>query len=456
MASTNILIIDDEPDLLELLELTISRMGLQAHTAVSKTDALHQLSQREFDLCLTDMSLPDGNGMDILRYAQKKYPLMPLIMITAHGSLENAIEAMKAGAFDFLAKPVDLHKLRALIGNALTLKEIIPEEENPLKGLIGTSPAMQTLQNQIRKLARSQAPVFIHGESGSGKELVAQAIHGLSGKAAKPFVAVNCGAIPSELMESEFFGHKKGSFTGAIADKEGFFAAASGGTLFLDEVADLPLNMQVKLLRAIQENKIRPVGSEKEISVDIRLISASHKNLEDAVNHGDFRQDLYYRLNVIDLAVPALRERKTDIPVLINHFLQKNHQAHYKISEDAQAMLAAYNFPGNVRELENILQRAVTLCDNNEIHPANIQLKKTQPHNESSPLPSSSSGSNTNELPKYEIPAGHNLETYLEEIERSLLLEALESCRWNRTAAAEKLGISFRSIRYRLKKLNID
>lgn len=456
MASTNILIIDDEPDLLELLELTISRMGLQAHTAVSKTDALHQLSQREFDLCLTDMSLPDGNGMDILRYAQKKYPLMPLIMITAHGSLENAIEAMKAGAFDFLAKPVDLHKLRALIGNALTLKEIIPEEENPLKALIGTSAAMQTLQNQIRKLARSQAPVFIHGESGSGKELVAQAIHGLSGKAAKPFIAVNCGAIPSELMESEFFGHKKGSFTGAIADKEGFFAAASGGTLFLDEVADLPLNMQVKLLRAIQENKIRPVGSEKEISVDIRLISASHKNLEDAVNRGDFRQDLYYRLNVIELAVPALRERKTDIPVLITHFLQKNHQAHYQISDDAQAMLAAYNFPGNVRELENILQRAVTLCDNNEIHASNIQLKKNQQYNEPAPLPPSSNGSHTNEFAKYEIPAGHNLETYLEEIERSLLLDALESCRWNRTAAAEKLGISFRSIRYRLKKLNID
>lgn len=263
---------------------------------------------------------------------------------------------------------------------------------------------------------------------------------------------MNCGAIPGELMESEFFGHKKGSFTGAIADKEGFFSAATGGTLFLDEVADLPLNMQVKLLRAIQENKIRPVGSEKEISVDLRIISASHKNLEAAVNNGDFRQDLYYRLNVIDLAVPPLRERKSDIPVLIEHFLEKDHKSRYQISSDALTMLNAYHFPGNVRELENILQRAVTLCDNQTINSTDIQLKNTQ--KVSDPIPANKTS--TDKLPKYTIPDGHNLETYLEEIERSLLMEALESSRWNRTAAAEKLGISFRSMRYRLKKLNID
>lgn len=451
MANANILIIDDEPDLLELLELTVSRMGMTAFPAVSKADALHQLSQQRFDLCLTDMSLPDGNGMDILRHAQQHHPLMPLIMITAHGSMENAIEAMKAGAFDFLAKPVDLHKLRTQINNALNLQDAVNEEDSPLQTLVGDSAAMLTLQDQIRKLSRSQAPVFIHGESGSGKELVAHGIHSLSGKAKKPFVAVNCGAIPGELMESEFFGHKKGSFTGAISDKEGFFAAANGGTLFLDEVADLPLNMQVKLLRAIQENKIRPVGSEKEIAVDVRIISASHKNLDAAVNNGDFRQDLYYRLNVIDLNVPALRERKGDIPLLIKHFLEKDHKSRYQISPQAMDMLSTYHFPGNVRELENILQRAVTLCDDQVINPSDIQLKVTHKPDVQFIQPKL-----PDQLPHYEIPQGHNLETYLEEIERSLLMEALESSRWNRTAAAEKLGISFRSMRYRLKKLNIE
>ena len=448
---SHILIVDDEPDILELLSMTIDRLGLHSVTACSIADAQHQLSQNTFDLCLTDMRLPDGSGLDLVSHIQTLYETMPVIMLTAYGSVDIAIEAMKQGAFDFLSKPVELEKLKTTIKAALSLssdtkttKEDITDIPD-IPNMIGTSPAMQQLKNQIRKVARSQAPIFIHGESGSGKELVARAIHQLGVNQNQAFIAVNCGAIPSELMESEFFGHRKGAFTGATQNKDGFFQAANGGTLFLDEVADLPLSMQVKLLRAIQENVIRPVGSETEEKVDVRILSASHKDLQAEVANQSFREDLFYRLDVINLQVPSLRKRKEDIAQLSEHIIRRLTASLDMpvISLDKSAIdaLNHYDFPGNIRELENILQRAITLVDGYVLNTKDLALKPT-------------SAKNSTQLNG--LLPGQSLEEYLESIERQILKETLEQCRWNKTAAAEQLGMSFRSMRYRLKKLNIE
>ena len=390
-------------------------MGLSTRSAMNLADAYKLIDTEHFDLCLTDMRLPDGDGIEMVRYVQQKHPDIPIAVITAHGNMELAVKALKAGAFDFVSKPVDIQILRNLVSSATTL----PTESNgsPVKDkttITGQSPVVASITKKIAKLARSQAPVFIHGESGSGKERVARMIHEQGSRASAPFVPVNCGAIPAELMESEFFGHIKGSFTGAGNDKEGLFQAANGGTLFLDEVAELPLNMQVKLLRAIQEKAVRPVGAEHEIPVDVRILSASHKNLEQLVSEGQFRQDLYYRINVIDLTVPSLHDRIKDIPLLARQILQsianKSGLEHPPgISDGAIEALQNYPFPGNVRELENILERAYALAENSIINVDDLGL-----------------------------------------------MQALEKTRWNKTAAAKLLGLSLRQLRYRLEKFGID
>lgn len=461
---TNVLIVDDEPDILELLSMTLRRMKLQPVAAQSIEEAKQLLQQNSFDLCLTDMRLPDGSGLDLVKYIHLKLPQLPIVMITAYGSMNVAIEAIKSGAFDFLAKPVELDRLRSVIQNALNLEQqqSRSDEDAAIPGIIGQSAPIKTLNRQIRKVALSHAPVFIHGESGSGKERVARAIHELGPRHQSPFIAVNCGAIPSELMESEFFGHKKGAFTGASAQKEGFFQAAHGGTLFLDEVADLPLNMQVKLLRAIQENAVRPVGSESEISVDVRILSASHKNLEQEVLENNFRQDLFYRLDVINIPVPPLHERMDDLPLLINHILNRLCSSlgitRAELSSDALDALQKHRFPGNVRELENILQRAITLCDDSLIRAEDLQLKRISisSHETETPSPVAQPAPTSDAKDHHHLDQGQTLDAYLENAERQIIQHALNENRWNKTAAAEQLGISFRSMRYRLKKLGID
>ncbi len=440
-----ILIVDDEPDIRELLEITLGRMKLDTRSARNVAEAHDWLAREPFDLCLTDMRLPDGNGLELVQHIQQNFAHVPVAMITAHGSLDTAIHALKAGAFDFLTKPVDLGRLRELVNSALRLTPVVQPVRTLDNRLLGDSPPMRTLRSQIAKLARSQAPVYISGESGSGKELVAKLIHEQGPRGEKPFVPVNCGAIPSDLMESEFFGHRKGSFTGAHEDKPGLFQAAQNGTLFLDEVADLPLAMQVKLLRAIQEKSIRSVGGQQEQVVDVRILCATHKDLSVEVAAGRFRQDLYYRLNVIELRVPSLRERREDIDQLVAIVLQRlaTNSGLPAARLDAQALdtLKNYRFPGNVRELENMLERAYTLCENDEIHASDLRLAE-------SARPQESDGPNLADI--------DNLEDYLEGIERKLILQALEETRWNRTAAAQRLSLSFRSMRYRLKKLGLD
>ncbi|MFJ4145424.1 sigma-54-dependent transcriptional regulator [Pseudomonas sp. NPDC089734] len=441
-----ILIVDDEPDIRELLEITLGRMKLDTRSARNVTEAREWLAREPFDLCLTDMRLPDGNGLELVQHMQQAFPQTPVAMITAHGSLDMAIHALKAGAFDFLTKPVDLNRLRELVSSALRLHPASAQTERSIDSrLLGNSPPMRALRKQIGKLARSQAPIYISGESGSGKELVARLIHEQGSRLDKPFVPVNCGAIPSELMESEFFGHRKGSFTGAHEDKPGLFQAAHNGTLFLDEVADLPLAMQVKLLRAIQEKSIRSVGGQQEQVVDVRILCATHKDLSAEVSAGRFRQDLYYRLNVIELRVPPLRERREDIDQLVDTVLQRLAtncgQAVARLHPHALETLKGYRFPGNVRELENMLERAYTLCENDEIHASDLRLAE-------STAPQEHDGPNLADI--------DNLEDYLESIERKLILQALEETRWNRTAAAQRLSLSFRSMRYRLKKLGLD
>ncbi|MBD2835749.1 sigma-54-dependent Fis family transcriptional regulator [Pseudomonas sp. JM0905a] len=445
MTRQRALIVDDEPDIRELLEITLGRMKLDTRSARNLKEARDWLAREPFDLCLTDMRLPDGTGLELVQYIQQRHPMVPVAMITAYGSLDTAVNALKAGAFDFVTKPVDLGRLRELVNTALRLSS--PEEgEAPVDGrLLGTSPPMNALRKQIQKLARSQAPVYISGESGSGKELVARLIHEQGPRAERPFVPVNCGAIPSELMESEFFGHKKGSFTGAVEDKQGLFQAANGGTLFLDEVADLPLAMQVKLLRAIQEKAIRAVGGQQEVVVDVRILSATHKDLAAEVTAGRFRQDLYYRLNVIELSVPPLRERREDIPLLAESMLKRLAQQSglpaASLAPEALDKLKCYRFPGNVRELENMLERAYTLCEDDQIQARDLRLAEAGGAVE---------GGEAN------LAQIDNLEDYLEDIERKLIMQALEETRWNRTAAAQRLGLTFRSMRYRLKKLGID
>ena len=458
MTTQSVLIVDDEPDIRELLDITLSRMGLQTHSAATLEEARGMIARVQPDLCLTDMRLPDGNGISLIEHIQQEFPHIPVAMITAHGSVEAAIAALKAGAFDFISKPIELENLRRLVSTALQLEGDPSRAQDAVnEELIGSAPAIQVLRQQISKLARSQAPVHIHGESGSGKEVVARLIHNNGPRAAGPFVAVNCGAIPPELMESELFGHMKGSFTGASQDKVGLFQAASGGTLFLDEVADLPLAMQVKLLRAIQEKTVRPVGANEEQHTDIRLLSATHKNLAREVEAGRFRQDLYYRINVIDIRVPSLRERLEDLPALTRSILSRISPADSEVEalleKSALKALSEYSFPGNVRELENILERALALSDGKRITAADLQFSNTT-SGTAAAFDSQKIGRNGHGLAVRE--AHGDLEGYLENIEREIISAALEECRWNKTATAKLLGISFRSLRYRQKKLGLD
>jgi two-component system response regulator PilR (NtrC family) len=396
------------------------------------------------------MKMPDGNGLDLVEIVQQQSPQMPIAMITAYGNMEIAIEALKKGAFDFISKPLALMRLRNVVETALRLNNKTSDDADDGPILIGESDAMLALKQQIRRVARSQAPVFISGESGSGKELVARAIHQLGPRAEGPFIPVNCGAIPGELMESEFFGHKKGSFTGAHQEKHGLFQAAHGGTLLLDEVADLPTAMQVKLLRAIQEKAVRPVGAEEEIPVDVRIISATHKDLPNEIKNNQFRQDLYYRINVIEINVPSLRERAADIPVLSQYFLERfakeSGLSQPAISESALYALQSHPFPGNIRELEYTLERAFTLCDGGEIDTDSLQLNKNI-----------QTGENAKDIKAHPTLDGFDsLDDYLISIEKNILTDALERNRWNKTAAAEELGISFRQIRHKLKKYGIE
>lgn len=435
------LIVDDEPDICELAGLTLARMNIDARAAGNLGEALALLQTHRFNLCLTDMRLPDGSGIELVEHIQRHYPDLPVAVITAYGSAESAVQALKAGAFDYVSKPVDLQVLRDLVASALKVSTYPEHDRRSRHILIGDSPAMQRTRGLIAKLARSQAPIYVSGESGTGKELVARLIHEKGPRADGLFVPVNCGAIPADLMESEFFGHRKGSFTGAMADKEGLFQAAHGGTLFLDEVADLPLHMQVKLLRVIQEKAVRPIGAQKEIPIDVRILSATHKNLVELVKEGTFRQDLYYRINVIQMHVPSLRERPEDIPMLAEHILARLSGraggVRFTLTEDALGTLQQYPFPGNVRELENILERAMTLCEGNMIREKDLHLPQTP----------------TDEPP---IPGRVPLESYLDKLEKEAIQQALEQARYNKTAAAKLLGITFRALRYRLKRLGME
>jgi two-component system response regulator PilR (NtrC family) len=448
-----VLVVDDEVDILELIELTLLRMGLDVERAMGVKDAATKLAGgRHYDLCLTDMRLPDGTGLEIVEQISRSGADLPVAVITAHGNTENAVAALKAGAFDYVSKPVSLEQLRTLVKSALSLPKAgetkAAEQAQGERGLLGESPAILNVRALIEKLARSEAPVHITGESGSGKELAARLIHQKSVRREKPFVPVNCGAIPENLMESEFFGYRKGAFTGADADRDGFFQAAHGGTLFLDEVADLPLAMQVKLLRAIQEKKVRKVGSTQEEPVDVRIISATHQNLADCVESGKFRHDLYYRLNVIELRMPALRDMREDIPAIASSILDKLAQQTKvpmpRLEPHAMLSLAQYDFPGNVRELENILERAMALCDGQQITTDDLQL--TPPQVEMVPTVSEGGGDG----------GKWPLQEYLDRVEKEAILEALEKTRYNRTAAAKLLGITFRAMRYRMERLGIN
>lgn len=474
MSEPRALVVDDEPDLRELLDLTLSRMGVEVETAEDLADARRKLGSGKYDFCLTDMRLPDGNGLSLVKEISRDHPNLPVAMITAYGKVEDAVTALKYGAFDFISKPVDLEALRNLVRTAIKLRQDDAEKKGAppagdadepatparsqrdaavdqdqqgaiLDRMIGRSEPIRRVRQTIIKLARSQAPVMVSGESGTGKELAARLIHDLSPRSEHPFVAVNCGAIPSELMESEFFGHKKGSFTGADADKDGLFVNATGGTLFLDEVADLPLNMQVKLLRVIQEKKVRPIGGKQELPIDVRILSASHKPLKALVESGDFRSDLYFRLNVIELNLPSLDQRQSDIPLLIEHFLEiiaeQWGEAPRKVCAEAMQDLTNHVYTGNVRELFNVLQRAVTLCEGDEIRTEDLQLERARLDNPDA-LPAD--------------PGEKSLDDYMENIERRILEGALKDARYNKTEAARRLGITFRSLRYKLDKYGIE
>ncbi|MEN9704914.1 MAG: hypothetical protein RLZZ393_793 [Pseudomonadota bacterium] len=451
MSDARILLVDDEPDLLELLALTLQRMGLDTATALTVEDARRRLLSERFDLCLSDMRLPDGDGLDLLAWIQEHCPGLPVAIITAHGNVETAVQALKRGAFDFVSKPVDLAALRQLVSRALQLAKKRMEPTPARAPLLGRSAPMQQLRELVARVARSQAPVHITGESGTGKELVARLIHHAGPRGDGPFVPVNCGAIPAELMESEFFGHRRGSFTGAVSDKSGLLQAAEGGTLFLDEVADLPLHMQVKLLRVIQEKTVRPIGESREQPVDVRILSATHRALPDLVAAGLFREDLYYRIDVIELPVPPLRERREDIPELaaatLERLSQRSGLSLPTLADDALTLLGEYDFPGNVRELENILERALTLCDGSRIEAADLQLRPTAPQ-----LPAARG-------PVAEDPAPAEddgvLGARIEQVERQAIQQALEQTRYNKTAAARVLGITFRALRYRMQKLGL-
>ena len=453
-ATRSVLVIDDERDIRELLVLTLGRMGLRVDTAADVSAARAQLAANSYDLCLTDMRLPDGNGLELVTHISQRYPDTPVAMITAYGNVEAAVEALKAGAFDFVTKPVNLSVLRGLIQSALQLGEQRRSLQPTAPRLIGDSPQMQQLRTTIGKVARSQAPVYIAGESGVGKELVAKLIHEQGARASGPFVPVNCGAIPSELMESEFFGHKKGSFTGAHADKDGLFQTANGGTLFLDEVAELPLQMQVKLLRVIQEKTVRAIGAANESPVDVRILSATHKNLTRLVEEGKFRHDLFYRINVIELPVPALRERGDDIAQIAAAILARLAsdlgEALPVLSNEALGALRQHRFPGNVRELENILERAVALCEGSTIGLADLRLPSAAKTTGDQSIATGNGLSQS--LNNFDEP----LPDALEHIERATIEKALLATRYNKTKAAAQLGITFRALRYKLKKLGME
>jgi two-component system response regulator PilR (NtrC family) len=442
----SVLIVDDEDDILELIELTLLRMGLEVERASTVKDAIAKVQAGSFDLCLTDMRLPDGEGLELVQFISDNLSDLPVAVITAHGNTENAVAALKAGAFDYLAKPVSLEQLRTLVKSALSLPTPSTAKPQGEYGLLGDSGAIQQARELIEKLARNEAAVHITGESGSGKELAARMIHERSVRRAQPFVPVNCGAIPENLMESEFFGYRKGAFTGADSDRDGFFQAANGGTLFLDEVADLPLPMQVKLLRVIQEKKVRKVGATQEEPVNVRIISATHQKLGENVEAGKFRHDLYYRLNVIELRMPALREMREDIPQFVVALLDKlarNAGAKKpEVADEALDELKLYDFPGNVRELENVLERAMALCSEGRITANDLQLTPED-------LPERMAGSVGGDS---KAP----LQDYLDRVEKEAITEALEKTRYNRTAAAKLLGITFRSMRYRMERLGLN
>lgn len=474
MDARHALIVDDEADIRELIEITLLPLGVTCLLAETLHEARALLKRHTFDFCLTDLRLPDGSGLELVAHIQKNYPALPVAVITAHGNMETAVEALKLGAFDFVSKPFELAVLRDMVTTALRLNRSgdKPSANRPV--LLGQSAVMAEVRALIAKLARSQAPILISGESGTGKELAARLIHLSGPRAEHPFVPVNCGAIPEHLMESEFFGYKKGSFTGANQDKNGLFQAARGGTLFLDEVADLPMPMQVKLLRAIQERAVRPVGGQEEISVDVRILSASHKDLAALVQNGSFRQDLFYRLNVIQMRLPSLREHPDDIPDLAAAILERLGQETKlppgKLAASALQALRHYGFPGNIRELENILERAFTLCEEGIIQAADLLLPTAMEATalglrpaapvadaelEEEPIASAGVAFEPKTMPILQ-PSVRDLESYLEQIERAAILRALEETRHNKTAAAERLGISFRALRYRLKKLGMD
>ena len=471
MSRSTVLIVDDEPDIRELVAITLERMDIESCAVGTLADAFGLVDSRRIDLCLTDMRLPDGSGIELVEHIVEHVPSVPIAVITAHGNMETAVAALKAGAFDFVSKPLDLHTLRTMVRTALRLGQ---ERAPSSRRLIGNSRQMHRVRATVAKLARSQAPVFVSGESGTGKELVAQMIHELGPRSGGPFVPVNCGAIPGELMESELFGHKKGSFTGAVADYQGLFRAAEGGTLFLDEVAELPLPMQVKLLRAIQEKLVRPVGSAEEVPVNARIISASHQNLGRLVGEAHFRQDLYYRLNVINLDDPPLRERPDDILELADNVLSRLARAAGKspplMSRPARLALQQYAFPGNVRELENILERAFTLCEGTEISAPELGLgligaPPTAVAGTVDSMPPEHHYRPVSEVPVPEIsdkplevavPSDSwNLQELLDAVEKRVILDALEKSRWNKTAAARRLGISFGALRYRMQKFGM-
>ena len=459
MTKPTALIVDDEKDLLSLLSITLRRMGVESVKAENVTEAKSRLDKRQFDLCLTDLRLPDGSGMDIVRHIQAHHNTTPVAVITAFGDPKTAVEALKLGAFDYIAKPIEVDQLESIVANSIRLsqpKEPTTQKTNtapPDSGpespseyqLLGDSEAMQKVRTLISKVARNQAPVLIHGETGTGKELVARLIHEQGPRRTGPFIAINCGAIPRDLMESEFFGHKKGSFTGAFSDKQGLFEAANEGTLFLDEVAELPLDLQVKLLRAIQEKKVRPVGDTLEKTTNIRLISATHRNLHDMINNGLFRQDFYYRINVIPIEIPSLRKRPEDIPVLIKHFINTISARTGivnppNISEQALLRVSRYEFKGNVRELENTIERALALLEGKTISPEDIDLLQRS--------------AKTSALePSFHI--NQPIEQHLEEVEKKLITRALTESEGNITKAASLLGTTFRSLRYRIKKLHL-
>jgi two-component system response regulator PilR (NtrC family) len=439
-----VLVVDDEPDIRELLELTLAKMGLGVAAVGTLAEARERLGAQRFDLCLTDMRLPDGEGLELVRHIAAQGIDLPVAVITAYGSAENAVAALKAGAFDYVSKPVGLEQLRTLVKSALSLPDQAgaPARDLPL---LGDSAPLVQARELIAKLARTQAPVHVCGESGSGKELAARLIHGQGARRERPFVPVNCGAIPESLVESEFFGYRKGAFTGADQDRDGFFQAANGGTLFLDEVADLPLGMQVKLLRAIQEKRVRKVGATQEEPVDVRIISATHQSLAQLVEAGRFRQDLYYRLNVIELEMPPLRECREDVPRIADSILARIAQAAgtapARLSAAALAELAAYDFPGNIRELENVLERATALSAGGEVSPEDLMLR---------PAPAEDAGARLAEG-ALDVP----LPEYLDRVEREAILGALARTQFNRTAAAKLLGVTFRTLRYRMQRLGI-